>query len=51
MERLQRLGFELREEEVHSPVLACRQFLQENSLRPYLIGKGNLELGVTSKGP
>ena len=41
VEKLQRLGFDLKEEEVHSPMPACRQFLQENNLRPYLIGRGS----------
>jgi len=39
VEKLGRLGFEVREEEVHSPAPACRQFLSEHNLRPYLLGE------------
>ena len=38
VEKLQRHGFSLREEEVHSPAPACLQFLKERNLRPFLIG-------------
>ena len=38
VEKLQRHGFSLREDEVHSPAPACLQFLNERNLRPFLIG-------------
>ena len=39
VEKLQRLGFGIEEEEVHCPAPACRQFLSEHNLRPYLLGE------------
>lgn len=39
IERLRKHGFTLSEEEVHSPALACRDYLTKNNLRPYLISK------------
>ena len=39
MERLQGFGFQLDEEEIHSPAPACTQFLSEHGLRPYLLGQ------------
>lgn len=39
IERLRCLGFDLVLEELHTPAPACRQLLQENRLRPYLLGE------------
>ena len=39
VEKLQRLGFAIEEEEVHCPAPACRQFISEHNLRPYLLGE------------
>ena len=36
--KLRKHGFSLTEEEVHSPAPACRRYLLDNGLRPYLIG-------------
>ena len=39
VEKLQRLGFAIEEEEVHCPAPACQQFISEHNLRPYLLGE------------
>ena len=46
VEKLQRHGFSLREEEVHSPAPACLQFVKERNLRPFLIGRFVTECAV-----
>ena len=39
VEKLQGLGFNLRESEVHSPAPACIAYLKEKKLRPLLLGE------------
>ena len=39
VEKLQGLGFAIEEEEVYCPAPACRQFISEHNLRPYLLGE------------